>query len=85
MGKMYRVKTTVELPDALLQRAKRYARKTGRPLRALIDEGLRRVLDEPARASAYRLPDRSVGEPGARNPLASYGWSELRDEIYGGR
>jgi hypothetical protein len=85
MGKMYRMKTTVELPDALLQRAKRYARKTGRPLRALIDEGLRRVLDEPGRASAYRLPDRSVGEAGARNPLASYGWSELRDEIYGGR
>jgi hypothetical protein len=79
------MKTTIEIPDALLQRAKRHARKTGRPLRALIEEGVRRVLDEPAGAAPYRLPDRSVGEPGGRNPLASYSWNELRDEIYGGR
>jgi hypothetical protein len=82
---MYSMKTTVELPDALLERAKRHARKAGRPLRALIEEGMRRVLDEPAGASPYRLPDRSVGEPNGRNPLTSYSWSALRDEIYGGR
>lgn len=78
------MKTTLELPDALLERAKRHARKTGRPLRALIEEGMRRVLDEPARASSYRLPDRSVGERGGHNPLASFSWSELRDQTYGG-
>ena len=85
MGKMYWMKTTVELPDTLLERAKRHARKTGRPLRALIEEGVRRVLDEPAGTSRFRLPDRSVGELGGRNPLTSYSWSDLRDEIYGGR
>jgi hypothetical protein len=79
------MKTTVEIPDALLARAKRHARRTGRPLRALIEEGMRRVLDETPSASPYRLPDRSVGEPGGPNPLAQYGWHELRDEIYGGR
>lgn len=79
------MKTTVELPDTLLERAKRHARKTGRPLRALIEEGVRRVLDDPAGAPPFRLPDRSVGELGGRNPLASYSWSDLRDEIYGGR
>lgn len=85
MGKMYSMKTTVELPDALLERAKRHARKTGRPLRALIAEGMRRMLDEAVGVAPYRLPDRSVGEPGGHNPLASYSWSDLRDEIYGGR
>lgn len=79
------MKTTVELPDALLQRAKRHARKTGRPLRALIEEGMRRVLDEPAPPVPFRLPDRSVGSPQGRNPLTSLSWNELRDEIYGGR
>ena len=79
------MKTTVDLPDALLERAKRHARKTGRPLRAVIEEGMRRVLDEPAGGPPYRLPDRSVGERGGRNPLVSYSWNELRDEIYGGR
>lgn len=79
------MKTTVEIQDALLERAKRHARRAGRPLRALIEDGLRRVIDEPPTTAPYRLPDRSVGDAGARNPLASFTWAELRDEIYGGR
>lgn len=79
------MKTTVEIADALLARAKRQAKRTGRPLRALVEEGLRRVLaDEPAQ-SAYELPDRSAGDPDAPNPLAALSWQDLRDEIYGGR
>lgn len=79
------MKTTVDLADALLSRAKRHAKRTGRPLRVLIEEGLRRVLDEEAAAVEFRLVDKSVGEPGARNPLEGLSWHELRDEIYGPR
>lgn len=79
------MKTTVDISDALLARAKRYAKKTHRPVRALIEEGLRRVLDESAAGTAYDLPDRSVGRPGTHNPLEGLAWSELRNEIYGGR
>jgi hypothetical protein len=79
------VKTTVEISDALFKRAKRHALKTHRPMRALIEEGLRRVLDDPAPAERYQLPDRSLGEPGAHNPLEQSSWGDLRDEIYGGR
>ena len=79
------MKTTVEISDALLARAKRQAKRSGRPLRALVEEGLRRVLaDEPAR-SVYELPDRSVGSPEGPNPLSAMSWQDLRDEIYGGR
>jgi hypothetical protein len=79
------MKTTVEIPDALLERARRYARRTGKPLRAVIEEGLRRVLEGEPRRTRYRLPDRSVGRAGAPNPLESLSWQELRDEVYGGR
>lgn len=79
------MKTTVDISDALLGRAKRLAEKTHRPLRALIEEGLRRVLDEPAGRSRFVLPDASVGRPGAPNPLEGLSWSDLRNEIYGGR
>jgi hypothetical protein len=79
------VKTTVDIADALLERAKRYAKRTHRPLRALIEEGLQRVLKDGARRAEYRLPDQSVGRAGEKNPLESFSWSELRDEIYGGR
>ena len=80
MGDM---KTTVEIQGALLERAKRHARKTGKSLRALIEEGLRRVLDDEGQPSGYRLPDRSVGEAGGPNPLERMSWQDLRDEIYG--
>ena len=79
------MKTTIEISDALLSRAKRHAKKTGKPLRLIVEEGIRRVLDsEPAR-TGYRLPDRSVGNPRAKNPLEAFTWQDLRDEIYGGQ
>jgi hypothetical protein len=79
------MKTTVEIQSALLERAKRHARRLGKPLRALIEDGLRRVLDEPQETVRYRLPDRSVGDPKAQDPLEALTWQDLRDEIYGGR
>lgn len=79
------MKTTVEVADELLARAKRRARKTGRPLRALFEEGLRRVLDAEPEQTGYVLRDVSVGDVGGPSPLESRSWSDLRDEIYGGR
>ena len=54
-------------------------------MRALIEEGLRRVLEGEAEPASYQLPDRSVGKAGGGNPLERLSWGELRDEIYGGR
>jgi hypothetical protein len=79
------MKTTVEISDVLLTRAKRHARKIGRPLRALIEDGLRHVLEAGSAQVKYRLPDLSVGTPGGPNPLEEWSWQDLRDEIYGGR
>ena len=79
------MKTTVEISDALLVRAKRHARKVGRPLRALIEEGLRHVLHAEHVRAKYHLPDVSVGDTGGPNPLEAMSWQDLRDEIYGGR
>jgi hypothetical protein len=79
------MKTTVEIQSALLERARRHARRVGKPLRAIIEEGLRRVLEAEQDPAHYRLPDRSVGEIGGPNPLEALTWQDLRDEIYGGR
>ena len=79
------MKTTVEIADSLLARARTHARRTGRPLRALIEEGLRFVLQAEPERARYRLPDRSVGVPGGANPLEKLSWQDLREEIYGGR
>ena len=77
------MKTTVDIHDELLIRAKRRAQETGRPLRALVEDGLRQVLAEPESRPRYRLPDMSVGKPGGRNPYENLSWAEMRDLIYG--
>jgi hypothetical protein len=78
------MKTTLDIQDALLLRAKRLSKRTGKPLRALVEEGLTHVLSEHrAQPTRYELPDRSVGDPTAPNPLDSWSWQDLRGEIYG--
>ena len=77
------MKTTLDIQDALLLRAKRLSKRTGRPLRALVEDGLRHVLTSNERTVRYELSDLSVGEPGAPNPLEAMSWQDIRDEIYG--
>lgn len=77
------MKTTLDIQDALLERAKRHAKRVRRPLRAIVEEGLRRVLADAAAPSTYRLPDASVGDRSAPDPLEAYSWQDLRAEIYG--
>jgi hypothetical protein len=52
---------------------------------ALIEDGLRHVLEAAPARPKYDLPDLSVGSPGGPNPLEALSWQDLRDEIYGGR
>jgi hypothetical protein len=77
------MKTTLDIQDELMARAKRHAKRTGRPLRAVVEDGLRRVLSDSARGERYTLSDRSVGDPDAGDPLETWSWQDLRDEIYG--
>lgn len=81
---MASMKTTLNIQDELLARAKRHAQKTGRPLRSVVEEGLRQVLSADSPPARYILPDRSVGEAGGRDPLEAYSWQDLREVIYGG-
>ena len=79
---MATMKTTLDIHDELLTRAKRHAKETGRPLRAVVEDGLRRVL-VTASPRQYKLPDLRVGDANAPDPLATYSWPELRELIYG--
>lgn len=80
MGKM---KTTIDIKDDLLLRAKALARETGRPLRAVVEDGLRAALSVAEEPATYTLPDRSVGDESADDPLERLSWQDLRAEIYG--
>ncbi len=78
------MKTTLEIHDELLRRAKRHAQENGCTLRSVVEDGLRSVLSESDEVKSYVLEDLSVGDPAAANPLERYSWPELREVIYGG-
>ncbi len=77
------MKTTLELDDQLLAEAREYARRTGQPLSAVVEEGLRSVLTTGEPEAGYRLPDLSVGKATRDNPLEGYSPEEIRDMAYG--
>ena len=77
------MKTTIDIHDELLARAKRHARGAGVPLRAVVEEGLRLILQAPQPAEGYRMPDLSVGDPNGDDPLEAYSWQDLSEIIYG--
>lgn len=77
------MKTTIDIQDELLARAQRHEQRTGRPLNAVVEEGLRQVLPKAVPRQRYRLPDESVGESGGRDLIEAYSWQDLRGVIYG--
>ena len=79
-----RMKTTIEIPDPLLAEARRAAEKAGVTLRALVEEGLRRVLRE-RRAEGFRLRRATFKGKGVQPGVREGGWERVRDLAYEGR
>jgi len=79
------MKTTVDLPEALVREAQDVARTEGTTLRNLVEDGLRVVLERRRARARFRLPDASVDGNGLRPEFRDAGWDELRAAIYGDR
>lgn len=79
------MKTTVEISDELLDRARRTAVKEKTSVRQLIEEGLRRVLAERTRTGGFRLRQASFAGDGLHPDAAAAGWDQIRDAAYEGR
>ena len=80
-----RMKTTIEISDALFDAAKRLARERGTTLRALVEEGLRRVLDSRPDADAFTLRDASAEGKGLRPEIREGDWDRIAEAAYEGR
>ncbi|MPZ56309.1 MAG: DUF2191 domain-containing protein [Rhizobiales bacterium] len=77
------MKTTVDIADPVLQEARKVAARESTTLRALIEEGLRRVLAERKRKSPFRLRLVTAGGRGLRPELRNATWDEIRELSYG--
>jgi len=79
------MKTTVEIPDSVLEAARRKAAQEKTTVTALIEQGLRRVIDERGAKSAFRLKRASFGGRGLQPGVADAGWQRVRELAYKGR
>ncbi len=79
------MKTTVEIPDALLAEARKLAARERTTVRALIEQGLRRVIGERERAGPFRLRKAAFKGDGLQPGVAAASWERIRDMAYEGR
>jgi hypothetical protein len=79
------VRTTLDLPDPLFQKAKRLARERGIPFRAVVAEGLQLLLKEQKSKEVFHLVDASFHGDGLATGLSETDWERIRDLAYEGR
>ena len=78
------MKTSLEIDDELLARAEALAAREGKTIEALVEEGLRKVLDGNG-SRHFRLRSASFDGQGLQADQGDGDWNALRDEIYSGR
>lgn len=76
------MKTTVNLPDELLNEAQELARREGTTLKELIETGLRTVVKQRSAEPPFVLTDASVDGHGLQQGFRGAGWEQVRDAIY---
>jgi hypothetical protein len=85
MDMVSHMKTTIQIPDSLFEEARKLARQEQTTLKALVEQGLRRVLQERKRQSGFRLRKVTFKGSGLQPPLAGSTWEQLRETSYEGR
>ena len=76
------MKTTLDIADPLLKEARQVAAREGTTLRALVEQGLRRVVAESKQRRTFRLRKASFKGNGLRPEVADAGWDRIRDLSY---
>jgi hypothetical protein len=77
------MKTTVDIADDLLLRAKREAEASHTTLRSLIEEGLRAVLGRKVAAGEPPITPVTFRGDGLQPEFRGKGWDAIRDAIHG--
>ncbi len=76
------MKTTIELPDELLEQVRGVARREGTTLRGLVEEGLQRSLEARRNAVHRDLDFPAYGGSGLTAEFQGASWNRIRDEVY---
>jgi hypothetical protein len=80
-----RMKTTIEIADALLEAARKAADREGITLRALVERSLRQTLATRRTPAPFRLQLPTFKGDGLHPQAEDAGWERLRAATYEGR
>ncbi len=78
------VKTTIDISDHLLNKARELARREKTTLKELTEEGLALVLAERASRRPRRVRPVVFDGRGLSEQFRGKSWADIRDEIYRG-
>lgn len=79
------MKTTIDIGDSILLRAKAMARRERSTLRALTEEGLELVMQRREHPPAYRARPVVFGGEGVSEEFKGASWEQFRAAAYGER
>ena len=79
------MKTAIDIADSLLEAAKQAAARDGTTLRALVELGLRQVLETKKRGKAFRPRRASFRGEGLQAAARELSWEQMRELAYGER
>ncbi len=79
------MKTTVDIPQSLLDEAKKVAANHRTTVKAMVEEGLRHVIGEHQRSGTFRLRKASFKGEGLQPNMEGSSWENIRDRAYEGR
>jgi len=76
------MKTTIDISDPVLNDARKLAAKEGTTLRALVEQGLRKIIEDRSRKSPFTPRKVAFGGGGLRPEVRGLSWDEIRDLAY---
>jgi CRISPR/Cas system-associated protein Csm6 len=79
------MKTTIQIPDSLFEEARRLARRENTTLKALVEQGLRRIVAERKRHDEFHLRRVTFKGQGLNPQLTAASWEQIRELSYEGR
>ena len=79
------MKTTIQIPDSLFEEVRKLAQREHTTMKAIVEDGLRRIVSERQRRSRFRLRKATFRGKGLQPHLSGGSWDQIRELSYEGR
>jgi hypothetical protein len=79
------MKTSIQIPNSLFEEARKVAHRERTTFKALVEEGLRRIISDRKKRSGFHLRKATFKGNGIQPHLADASWDRIRELSYEGR